>query len=89
MPFINPGHFWLILLLLIVVLIIWGPGKLPDVGAGMGRAIREFKKATNEVRDTVVNASPTDSPPSPPPPTTTTTTTASKPEHSEEPKAPV
>jgi sec-independent protein translocase protein TatA len=89
MPFINPGHFWLILLLLIVVLIIWGPGKLPDVGAGMGRAIREFKKATNEVRDTVVNASPTDSPPSPPPPTTTTTTTTSKPEHSEEPKAPV
>ena len=55
MPFINPGHFWLILLLLIVVLIIWGPGKLPDVGAGMGRAIREFKKATNEVRDSVVN----------------------------------
>ena len=86
MPFINPGHFWLILLLLIVVLIIWGPGKLPDVGAGMGRAIREFKKATNEVRDTVVNASPTDSPPSPP---TTTTTTTSKPEVSEEPKAPV
>ena len=86
MPFVNPGHIWLILLLLIVVLIIWGPGKLPDVGAGMGRAIREFKKATNEVRDTVVNASPTDSPPSPP---TTTTTTTSKPEVSEEPKAPV
>ena len=83
MPFVNPGHIWLILLLLIVVLIIWGPGKLPDVGAGMGRAIREFKKATNEVRDSVVNASPTDSPPSPPTPPT------SKPEVSEEPKAPV
>jgi len=56
MPFINPGHFWLILLLLIVVLIIWGPGKLPEVGSGMGRAIREFRKATSEVKDSVVNA---------------------------------
>ena len=83
MPFINPGHFWLILLLLIVVLIIWGPGKLPDVGAGMGRAIREFRKASTEMRD-VVNAPPTDSPPAPPAPTTT-----SKPEVSEEPKAQV
>src|SRR5580692_5625735 len=35
MPFLNPGHFWLILLLLVAVLIIWGPGKLPDLGAGM------------------------------------------------------
>jgi sec-independent protein translocase protein TatA len=49
MPFINPGHMWLIVLLLIVVLIIWGPGKLPDVGAGMGRAIREFRSATHEI----------------------------------------
>lgn len=87
MPFVNPGHIWLILLLLIVVLIIWGPGKLPDVGAGMGRAIREFKKATNEVRDTVVNASPTETPPTPPAPPPAPP--ASKPEVSEEPKAPV
>ena len=65
MPFVNPGHIWLILLLLIVVLIIWGPGKLPDVGAGMGRAIREFKKATNEVKDSVVNASSTHTEPRP------------------------
>ena len=57
MGFVSPGHFWLILLLLIVVLIIWGPGKLPDVGAGMGKAIREFRRATNDMRDSVVNAS--------------------------------
>jgi TatA/E family protein of Tat protein translocase len=57
MGFVSPGHFWLILLLLIVVLIIWGPGKLPEVGAGMGKAIREFKRATNEMRDSVVNTS--------------------------------
>ena len=82
MPFLNPGHIWLILLLLIVVLIIWGPGKLPDVGAGMGRAIREFKKATNEVKDSVVNATSEPSPPS-------GNTAAPKPEVTEEPKTPV
>ena len=56
------GHWWLILLLLIVVLIIWGPGKLPDVGAGMGRAIREFRKASSETRDTIINATATPAP---------------------------
>ncbi|HKR99558.1 MAG TPA: twin-arginine translocase TatA/TatE family subunit [Candidatus Dormibacteraeota bacterium] len=50
------GHWWLILALLIIVLIIWGPGKLPDVGAGMGRAIREFRKASSETKETIVNA---------------------------------
>lgn len=49
-------RWWLILIVLVVVLIIWGPGKLPDVGAGMGRAIREFRKASTETRDTIVNA---------------------------------
>ncbi|MGI8846686.1 MAG: Sec-independent protein translocase subunit TatA/TatB [Candidatus Dormibacteria bacterium] len=47
------GHWWIIALILVVVLIIWGPGKLPDVGAGMGRAIRDFRHASNEVRDSV------------------------------------
>lgn len=51
MPFIGTGHIWLILILLIVVLIIWGPGKLPDVGAGLGRAIREFRKASQETKE--------------------------------------
>jgi TatA/E family protein of Tat protein translocase len=83
MPFISPGHFWLILLLLIVVLIIWGPGKLPDVGAGMGRAIREFRKATNEMKDSVVNASNTHNET---PPSGGGNTTAPKPEVGEAPK---
>jgi sec-independent protein translocase protein TatA len=57
-------HWWVILILLVVVLIVWGPGKLPDVGAGLGRAIKEFRHATNEVRDSV-NAPPS-TPPSQP-----------------------
>ncbi|MFN2568220.1 MAG: twin-arginine translocase TatA/TatE family subunit [Candidatus Dormibacteria bacterium] len=56
MPFVSGGHLWLILILLVIVLIVWGPGKLPDVGAGMGRAIREFKKASTETREHFTNA---------------------------------
>ncbi len=51
MPLLNPGHFWIIAIVLIIVLIIWGPGKLPDVGAGVGRAIREFRKASAETKE--------------------------------------
>ncbi len=51
MPGLGTGHLWLILILLVIVLIIWGPGKLPDIGAGMGRAIREFRKASQETKD--------------------------------------
>jgi sec-independent protein translocase protein TatA len=51
MPFIGTGHVWMLGILLVVVLIIWGPGKLPDVGSGMGRAIREFRKASSETKE--------------------------------------
>ncbi len=50
MPFVGTGHIWLIGILLLIVLIIWGPGKLPDVGSGMGRAIREFRKASESTK---------------------------------------
>ena len=45
------GHWWIVLVVLAVVLILWGPGKLPDVGAGMGRAIHEFRKGVSEGND--------------------------------------
>jgi sec-independent protein translocase protein TatA len=55
MSFIG-GHWIYIIILFMIVLIIWGPGKLPDVGAGMGRAIREFRKASSETHDTFTQA---------------------------------
>lgn len=37
-----------LILILVIVLIIFGVGKLPDIGSGMGKAIRNFKKASSE-----------------------------------------
>lgn len=37
-----------LLIILVIVLIIFGANKLPEIGGGMGRAIKNFKKATNE-----------------------------------------
>lgn len=48
---ISPLH---LILLLIVVLIVFGPGKLPEVGEALGRGMREFRRASegleNEIR---------------------------------------
>jgi len=41
----QPMHLVLILL---IALVIFGPGKLPDIGKGLGEAIRGFKKSLNE-----------------------------------------
>ena len=49
MPFINGGHIWLILAL-IVVLVIFGPGKLPELGSAVGKTIKAFKKSTEDLK---------------------------------------
>jgi len=41
----RPMH---LILILIIVLIIFGPGRLPEIGAGLGKSIRSFKKAMSE-----------------------------------------
>jgi TatA/E family protein of Tat protein translocase len=48
---LGVNHWPYLLILLVIVLIIWGPGKLPELGSGMGKAIREFRKASTEVKD--------------------------------------
>jgi len=37
-----------LIIILVIILIIFGAGKLPEIGAGMGKAIRNFKGATTE-----------------------------------------
>lgn len=45
MDLLAPSH---LLILLVIILIIFGPSKLGDVGGALGRAIRDFKSAMNE-----------------------------------------
>ena len=37
-----------LIIILVIILIIFGAGKLPEIGAGMGKAIKNFKGATSE-----------------------------------------
>ena len=40
-----------LLILMIIVLVIFGAGKLPGIGAGLGRGIQNFKKAVMDADD--------------------------------------
>jgi sec-independent protein translocase protein TatA len=39
---------WHLVLVLVIILMLFGPGKLPSVGRGIGDAFRELKKATSD-----------------------------------------
>jgi sec-independent protein translocase protein TatA len=54
------GSFgWMeLLLILIIVLIIFGAGKLPQLGEGLGKAIKGFKKAVHEPEPIEATATP-------------------------------
>ena len=47
-----PGA-WELILLLVIVLIIFGPGKLPDIGNAVGKGISEFRKASTDLEESV------------------------------------
>ena len=77
MPFFN--HWYILVLILIIVLIVYGPGKLPEVGGAIGKAMREFRKATSELSNDVSSA--VNPPPAAPPDTaakSTESTSSSK-----------
>jgi TatA/E family protein of Tat protein translocase len=48
----TPGPLELVIILVIALLIL-GPGKLPEVGSALGKSIREFRKASSDVQDAV------------------------------------
>ena len=49
------GH-WELLIILLIALIIFGAGKLPEIGSGIGNAIRNFKNGVNEVESEIKEA---------------------------------
>ena len=51
MPFnIGPRE---LILVLVIVLIIFGPGKLPDIGSAIGKGVREFRKASTDLEESI------------------------------------
>lgn len=58
-----------LILILIIGLVVFGPGKLPEIGRAVGKGLQEFKKATSELSNSVNNSTtnaaitPTQTPP--------------------------
>lgn len=42
-----------LIIILIIILIIFGAGKLPEIGSGIGKGIKNFKKATHEAQEEI------------------------------------
>ena len=45
-----------IIIILVILLLFFGAKKLPELARGIGKSIKEFKKATNEIHDEIENA---------------------------------
>ena len=44
----SPAH---LLLILAIVLVVFGPGKLPDAASALGKSVKNFKKAMSETEE--------------------------------------
>ena len=42
-----------LILILVVALMIFGPAKLPEIGRSIGRSLREFRKASSELKESI------------------------------------
>ena len=51
-----PIHPLWLLLILLAVLLVFGPSRLPELGSAVGKAMREFRKATTDLTTEVTSA---------------------------------
>jgi sec-independent protein translocase protein TatA len=56
----RPGH---LLIVLLIVVLVFGPSKLPQLGGALGKAIRDFKQAFNEPPREPASTEPKSAPP--------------------------
>jgi sec-independent protein translocase protein TatA len=56
MPRIGPLGIWELLIILVVILLIFGPRRLPEMAKGIGQSVREFRKGIRDMKDDVEGA---------------------------------
>ena len=50
-----------LVIILVIIVIIFGVGRLPEIGGAIGKGIREFRTAQNEIEETVKEEQATES----------------------------
>ena len=50
---LSPTHIFMLVLVLLLALVVFGPKRLPELGSSVGRAIQEFKRASAATIDEV------------------------------------
>lgn len=40
-----------LIIILVIILVIFGPKRLPEVGRSLGKGLREFRKSSNEIKE--------------------------------------
>lgn len=58
--FAMPGG-WEMVIIVLVILLLFGAKRIPELAKGLGRGIREFKDASKEIQNDIENASKTPS----------------------------
>ena len=51
----GPLGIWELLIILVVVLLIFGPRRLPEMARGIGQSVREFRKGIREIRGDITS----------------------------------
>ena len=59
---IGPFGAWEILIILIVVLLIFGPRRLPEMAKGLGQSVRAFRKEMRDIKEDFSTDEPRDAP---------------------------
>ncbi|HEY3060482.1 MAG TPA: twin-arginine translocase TatA/TatE family subunit [Chloroflexota bacterium] len=73
MPALGP---WELVIILLIVVVIFGAGRLAEIGGAVGKSVREFRSATQDDKDKAAAAAAAANAPLTPVQTTTTTTPA-------------
>jgi sec-independent protein translocase protein TatA len=76
---IGPLGIWELLIILVVVLLIFGPRRLPEMAKGIGQSVREFRKGIRDMKDDFEAGSKDDQPASRKPATSASERSAAAP----------